>query len=171
MPTHIALLRAVNVTGTGTLKMDELRRRVSKLGYERVRTYIASGNLLADSPKSATAVQRELAALVEKLVGKPVGVFVRSAAALAKTLAANPFPDAVPSRVLVLFLDHRVRQATLDAIAKPGGEEVVAAGGEIFLHFPNGMGQSKLRVPQMDSGTGRNLNTVRKLIAMAREDG
>lgn len=170
MPTHIVLLRAVNVTGTGTLKMDELRRRVARLGYENVRTYLASGNLLVDSPLSAAAVRAEVASLVEALVGKPVGVFVRTPAALAKAVAVNPFPEAEPSRVMVVFMDRQVPPASLRAIATPGGEQVAAVGKEVFVHYPDGMGQSRLRVPQMGVGTARNLNTVRTLLAMARDE-
>lgn len=169
MATHIVLLRAVNVTGTGKLQMAELRRRVSQLGYDNVRTYIASGNLLVDSAKPATRVKQELGALVAEMVGKPVGAILRTPAALAKTVAANPFPEAEPARVLVLFLDRRVSAADIADVETPGNERLAAVGKEIFFHFPNGMGQSRLKLPFANVGTGRNLNTVRALIALARK--
>lgn len=168
MPTHIALIRAVNVTGTGKLVMADLRSRVTKLGYANVRTYIASGNLLVDSPKPAATVHRELTALVTKMLGKPATLFLRSPAALAKLLENNPFPRAEPSKVIVVFLDRAPAPDALKDVVPPGPEELALVGKELFIHFPDGMGKSRFRAPLMDIGTGRNLNTVRTLLEMAR---
>ena len=90
-PTHIALLRAVNVGGTGKLPMAALRAMAEELGFTQVRSYIASGNLLLQSPMSATEVRVALEARLLRFAGKPVGVVVRSPANLAAVLAANPF--------------------------------------------------------------------------------
>ena len=105
MTTYIALLRAVNVGGTGKLPMADLRAMATELGYSKVRTFIASGNLLFDSPLSEAEVKAALEARLEVYAGKAVSVFVRTAAEMAAVSAANPFPDAHGSRLMVFFYD------------------------------------------------------------------
>jgi uncharacterized protein (DUF1697 family) len=168
MPTHIALLRAINVGGTGKLPMADLRGLCADLGFTDVRTYIQSGNLVFSSRKSANAAQRELADALAKRIGKPVGVMMRSAEDFEEILDQNPFPKADPKQLLVLFLPTKADQAAVKAIKPPANERLVALGREIYIHFPSGMETSKLKVPFADVGTGRNLNTVTALLALAR---
>lgn len=73
MKTFIALLRAVNVAGTGKLPMDVLRSMCEQTGFANVRTYIQSGNVVFATAMPANAVQRELAARLQDYCGKPVG--------------------------------------------------------------------------------------------------
>lgn len=169
MPTHIALLRAVNVGGTGKLPMAELRALCESLGFTNVRTYIQSGNVVMESRAGAPGVKSKLEAALAKKLGKPCSVMVRSLAEMEAIETSNPFPKAEPARVLVMFLDAPLPRATLDAVKIPGTEQIKAVGRELFIHFPDGMGTSKLKVPGANIGTGRNLNTVRALIALARE--
>ena len=107
------------------------------------------------------------AALLKKL-GKPCQVLVRTPEELAAVIAANPFPEAAPNQLLVLFLDAPPDGRALKDWKIPGRERLALRGRELFLHFPDGMGPSKLKVPFADIGTGRNLNTVRTLLAMSR---
>jgi uncharacterized protein (DUF1697 family) len=166
MTTLIALLRAVNLTGTGILRMEDLRGICTKLGFADPRTYIASGNVVLGSTIApATAKARLEKALLTKL-GKPCRVLIREPAELVAVERANPFPEAEPNRLLVLFLDDAPPKNALKDVKPPGGERLALKGRELFIHFPNGQGQSKLKIPFLDVGTGRNLNTVRALIAM-----
>ena len=80
MQAYIALLRAVNVVGTGKLPMVELKAICEKAGFKSVKTYIASGNVVFKSGKSEAAVKAVLEAALEAYMGKPVGVMVRTAA-------------------------------------------------------------------------------------------
>src|SRR4051812_28485592 len=105
MPTYIVLLRAVNVGGTGKLPMADLITLCQNAGVKNVRTYIASGNVLFDSPKSAAHVHANLAAALEAYAGKPVGLHIRPPAEMTAILAANPFPKAAPNRTVAIFLD------------------------------------------------------------------
>jgi uncharacterized protein (DUF1697 family) len=171
MAVHVALLRAVNVGGTGKLPMTELRALCEKLGFERVTTFIASGNVVFDSPLSEPKVKAALEKALERRLGKPVGVLVRNERELAATLAANPFEKAPPNRVIVFFLDEPPPAAAMRDVKTPGNEELAARGREIFVHYPVGQGVSKLKVPLADRGTGRNVNTVRKLLELARAHG
>lgn len=164
--THIALLRAVNVGGTGTLKTAELRALAEEVGFERVETYIQSGNLLFDSAAAPEAAKARLEAALATRMGKPVGALIRSPAELDAILAANPFPEAPPNRVLVTLLDEPA-DAAIERQPTPGGEQVRVICREVYVHFPDGQGASKLKLPTDRLGTARNLNTLRKLAEMA----
>ncbi len=168
--THIALLRAVNVGGTGKLPMAELRAMAEELGFTQVRSYIASGNLLLRSPLSAEQVREALQARLALYAGKAVGVVMRSPAELAALLAANPFPDAAPNRVMVSLLNEALLADAAMGVRHQGSEQMVWAAREVYVHYGKGMAQSRLRIPAAEAGTARNLNTLRALLEMARGD-
>jgi uncharacterized protein (DUF1697 family) len=168
MHTWIALLRAVNVGGTGKLAMADLRALCEACGFARVATYIQSGNVVFQSDLDEAGVQAKLEPALASKMGKPVAVLVRSAAEMAQIGEANPFPEAAPNQLLILFLQQAIAPAVLEQVVIPGNEQIAARGRELFIHFPDGMGRSKLKIPAQDQGTGRNLNTVRKLVEMAR---
>ena len=165
--TFIALLRAVNVGGTGKLAMAELRSMCSKLGFTDVATYIQSGNVVFTTKISASKAQATLEAALTKHLGKPSAVILRTRDELIATERANPFPAVAPSQLLVLFLDEAPPKSSLVHVKIPGREQLACVGREVFIHFPDGMGRSKLKLPFANAGTGRNLNTLRKLIEMA----
>ncbi len=166
MPTHLALLRAVNVGGTGLLPMADLRALAEGLGFERVRTHLASGNLLVDSPLSADAVQARLSEALAQRQGRAVGVVMRNAADLARVLDDQPFRDAAPNRVLVSFLPGSVPADALATVRHQRDEEIALLAREVVVHYGSGMGSSKLRVPAAEAGTARNLNTVAALLRL-----
>lgn len=169
MAAFIALLRAVNVGGTGKLPMSDLKAMCEALGFEKVRTYIASGNVVFTSRKSESAVKAALEKQLEGYAGKPVGVLVRSAAEMADVLAANPFPKAPANRTVAVFLD---KAPPVDVIAKArglGDEKIKLGRREIYIAYGDGMANSKLVIPAAKDGTARNMNTVAKLAAMAAE--
>jgi uncharacterized protein (DUF1697 family) len=167
MPTYIALLRAVNVGGTGKLPMAELREMCAEIGFQDVRTYIASGNVVFRSAKSAAQVKKALEARLAEYAGKPVGVVVRSGADLARVLADNPFAGAAPNRVLAIFLDDPPPADALDAVRHRRDEQIAMGECDIYVHYGDGMADSKLVIPAARTGTARNMNTVAKLIGMA----
>src|SRR5258707_5424610 len=98
MTAFVALLRAVNVGGTGKLPMSDLKEMCEALGFEGVRTYIASGNVVFVSRKSEAAVKAALEARLKTYAGKPVGVLVRTAAEMQAVLKNNPFPKPPANR-------------------------------------------------------------------------
>jgi uncharacterized protein (DUF1697 family) len=169
MTSYVALLRAINVGGTGKLEMAELRRLCEGCGFTNVSTYIQSGNVVFQSKRSEPSVLKLLEQTLAERMGKPVGVLVRSAAELGTVLEHNPFPDVPPNKLIVLFLDKPVPRGGLDNIESPGGEQLVSHGREIFIHYPEGQGKSQLKLPFHRVGTGRNFNTVRKLHALVSE--
>lgn len=167
MARYVALLRAVNVGGTGKLPMGELKGLCEAAGFSEVATYIQSGNVVFRSSLSEKKVKAALEAALAKKLGRPVGVALRTGAELAAALEANPFKKADPRRVVVLFLDKAPPRSALEGVKAPGREELALEGREVFVHYPDGQGASKLRLPMAKDGTGRNLNTVAKLARMA----
>lgn len=172
MPTLVALLRAVNVGGTGMLPMADLKSLCTEVGFTDVRTYIQSGNVVFRTPFAAERAGATLAKALAAHMGRPVDVIVRDADALRRTLERNPFPTAEPARVVVLFCAEPVPKGLVDGLKGPDGEVVVAGGREVYIHYPNGQGRSKLKLPkQLGVCTARNVNTVAKLAAMTDAPG
>jgi uncharacterized protein (DUF1697 family) len=169
MNSFIALLRAVNVGGTGKLPMSDLKDICEQLSFEWVRTYIASGNVVFSSRKSEAAIKAALEKRLEAYAGKPVGVLVRSAGEMAQVLADNPFPKAAPNRVMAVFLDRAPPADALAGIRGQRDEQIVLGKREIYIHYGDGMAKSKLVVPAAKAGTARNINTVATLARMAAE--
>ena len=167
MTIYIALLRAVNVGGTGKLSMEDVRALCRNAGFAGVETYIASGNVVFESKASASRVKSELEQRLLPLLGKSARVAIRTASEMRAVLEANPFPRAAPNLTYAVFLDKRPPADTMDHIAGRADEEIGLGAREIFVHYPHGMGRSKLRIPAAKDGTARNLNTVAKLVAMA----
>lgn len=168
MTAFVALLRAVNVGGR-KLVMADLKAIADGLGLDQARTYIASGNLLFISATSEREAKAMLEAALTKHMGKPVGVMVRTAKEMAAVVEANPFTNKPGNRVVAIFLDGAPPK---DAVgqAKNGTDERMALGRrEIYVHYPSGQGESKLRIPAAVNGTARNMNTVLKLAELAEE--
>ncbi len=169
MGSFVALLRAVNVGGTGKLPMSDLKNICEELGFGDISTYIASGNVVFTSRKSEAAIKATLEKRLEAYARKPVGVLVRSAAEMAKVLADNPFPKAAPNRTMAVFLDRATSADTLAGIRGQRDEQIKLGRREIYIHYGDGMGASKLVIPAAKLGTARNMNTVATLARMAAE--
>ncbi|MGO4855143.1 DUF1697 domain-containing protein [Phaeovulum sp. W22_SRMD_FR3] len=171
MHRQVALIRAVNVGGHGTLAMADLRALCAAAGGHAVQSYIASGNLVYETDLGPEAMQAALTEALERHCGQRFGVMVRGAEALAEVLAAQPFGAADPAKVAVIFLPGAVPAALtadLPAALKGQRDEVVVLGAhEIYVHYPQGMGRSRLVIQGAEVGTARNLNTVAKLVALS----
>ncbi len=183
MPTHVALLRGINVGGGGKLPMADLRALVSALGHSDVRTYIQSGNVLftsADADTSALAAGLR-AAIAEKF-GLRTSVVVVSRAELADVISANPYSgEPEPRYVHGVFLAAEPGKENRDwvlgqvaAAREQGSRDEAAFGGRVlYVHTPDGFGTSELaktlltkRASPVSDGTARNWNTITKLLAL-----
>ena len=164
----IALLRAVNVGGTGKLPMAELKAMAEELGFKAVRTYIASGNLLFDAGGlSESAVKAKLEKRLADYAGKPVGVMVRSAAEMEQVVADNPFAGEPGNRVVAIFLDEAPPGSALTDHKGLADEQIALGRREIYVHYTEGQGTSRLIIPAAKAGTARNMNSVGKLAELA----
>jgi uncharacterized protein (DUF1697 family) len=169
MTRYVALLRAVNVGGTGKLPMSELKTLAEAAGFANVRTYIASGNLLFTSRLGETAVKKKLEQALHDYAGKSVGVLIRNADEMAQVLADNPFPEAPGNRVVAIFLDAPPAASALDDARHRQQERLACGKREIYVHYGEGMADSRLLIPAAKAGTARNINTIARLAALAAE--
>ena len=167
MTAWVALLRAVNVGGTGKLAMSELKAMCDELGFGSAKTYIASGNVVFKSAKSEAAIKAALEKLLEAHAGKPVGVLIRTAAEMAQVIANNP--KLAPNRTMAIFLDRAPPADPLEGVRGQKDEKIRLGRREIYVHYGEGMGSSKLVIPAARAGTARNMNTVATLAKMAAE--
>jgi uncharacterized protein (DUF1697 family) len=163
MTKYVALLRAVNVGGTGKLPMTELKSMCDSSGFLNARTYIASGNVVFESKLAEAAVKAKLEKCLASYAGKPVEVMVRTDTEMAAVLAKNPFKSRAPNATVAIFLDEPPPKDALKTITGQAEEEVALGAREIYVHYGAGMGRSKLKIPAAKKGTARNMNTIAKL--------
>ena len=177
MAILIAMLRAVNVGGRNKIKMEALRELCESLKLRGAVTHLNSGNVVFRAPaRDAAAIAKQLEKSIERAAGFHCDVVVRSPAELKDAIARNPFArrGLDPSKILVYFLaaePHAEALARLSQI-KAEPEEVHVHARELFIYFPNGMGRPKLSIAVIERalkvpGTGRNWNTVTKLLEIA----
>jgi uncharacterized protein (DUF1697 family) len=177
MPTYIALLRGINVGGKNILKMERLREQCTQLGFENVRTYVQSGNVLFEADGSAAKCCQTLE---KKLAGQttlPVSVVVRTGADLKRVIAVNPYlrvKGVDRSRLAVAFLSAAPSKETMKKLSAMdfGPDRFSAAGKDIFLHCPTGYARTKLSNNTLERvlsvrATTRNWNTVITLHKLA----
>lgn len=180
MSLQIALLRAVNVGGTGKVPMAELRAAAEKAGLKSVRSLLASGNLVFDAgAKTPGATEKLLEGLCDKTFGHKPDIYVRTPEELDALIAANPFAKeakAAPNHMHVVFMREAVAPASFAALkaAIKGPERVKGSGRHAYMVYPDGMGHSKVTPAFVARhlgapGTARNWNTVLKLAAMCAE--
>jgi uncharacterized protein (DUF1697 family) len=167
MTVFVAFLRAVNVGGTGRLPMSDLREICNGLGFADVQTYIASGNLTFDSNESKASIKTALEGGLRDYMGKDVGVIIRTASELRTILNENPFPDRDPKFTVAIFLDRKPPKDALDMATGQVDEDMQLGAREIYVYFGSGMGRSKLKIPAARDGTARNMNTIKKMVALS----
>jgi uncharacterized protein (DUF1697 family) len=185
MPTHVALLRGINLGGHNKVAMADLRKVVTSLGHADVTTYIQSGNVVFSTSQTDTAA---LAAALEQSIATALGVKARvvvlSREELAQVARDNPYSDEPnPKCVHAVFLSgepgaevaDRVATAQHQVIQQGSRDTAQVIGRTIFLHTPDGYGRSDLAAALVKlgqrktddvAGTARNWATVTKLIAL-----
>ena len=168
MTAFVALLRGINL-GKRQLKMEDLRRIAAEMGLGSPQTYIASGNLLFASDKSEKALKADLEKALAAHMGAPAGVMMRTANEMAAAAKANPFADEPGNKVVAIFLDQAPPKGCADQAKNADGESIRTGKREIYVHYPEGQGRSKLIIPAAAKGTARNMNSVAKLAEMAAE--
>lgn len=173
MTPAVAFIRGINVGGKNPLPMASLRAICEGIGLAKVSTYIQSGNVVFKAPaKTIPGLSHHLAAEIEKTHGFRPGVVVRTLDETQAALRACPF-DGDPARVLVMFLETKAVTGSAHAVAAlcTGPERVVIADREAYLHFPEGVGASKLSMARLEAalgtpGTSRNVRTIARVIEL-----
>ena len=163
MTAYVALIRAVNVSGTGKLPKEDLKAIGEACGFDQCRTYINSGNLLFASDIGEAEAKALMERRVAEFLGKPAPVYIRSAAEMAETKARNPFTDDNPSRAFAYFIDEPPVPAMLDEARDINGERMALGPRAIYISFGEGISKTKLKLPAVKKATARNMNSVARI--------
>lgn len=180
MTVYVSLLRAINVGGHAPIPMARLREVYESLGLTAVQSLLQSGNVVFASKEDdrKRLIGRIQDALASEFAARPE-IILRTAPELREIVEHNPFPavqEASPNRLLVYFLAEAPggeAQARLRE-QHAGPEEIECAPQELFLHYSNGIGRSKLTNVWIEKrlgtlGTARNWNTVTKLLDLTNQ--
>ncbi len=175
MQQYIIFLRAVNVSGKNIIRMQELKAALQAAGFEGVQTYIQSGNIVLKSRLKTPGVTQQIKALIAAEFKLDIEVFVKSREHVQQALDHCPYgPECPPNRVFITFLDRKPDAALLGALQAVDHKEEVFALWEDVLYFylPEGMAKAKMGNPYFESklklkATGRNVNTVNKMLQLA----
>jgi uncharacterized protein (DUF1697 family) len=182
MPVYAAMLRGINVGSHKRVKMDDLRKSCEALGFEQVKTYIQSGNVVFKTGKaSSETLGKKIEARIVSDFGFSASVIVRTSAELGEIIAANPFlkkRGVDHERLHVTFLSDIPAGPALKKLAEftVTPDQSKCVGREIFLHLPNGFSGSSLwKVPWEKSlavvTTTRNWKTVSAIYQMCLDCG
>jgi uncharacterized protein (DUF1697 family) len=178
MAVIVSLLRGVNVGGHNKIKMDALRALYESIKLREPQSYVQSGNVVFKTDERDLAqVTKRIQNGIERTFGCRPDVILRTSSELRDVIARNPFAkrrDIEPGKLLVTFLasDPGAEARANVLKIKTDPEELCIDGRELYIYFPNGQGKSKLPWATLDrtlktAATGRNWNTVTKLLEMA----
>ena len=175
------MLRGVNLGSHRRLSMEALRAMFESLGLRDVRTYVQSGNIVfRTDARDIARLTKRIQQTFEATFGFHSDVLLRTAAEMRDVMAHNPFEGRgiEPAKLLVWFLEKEPTLESRERFSQIpiAPEEARLHVRELYIHFPNGQGRSKLPMAQIEralsgSGTGRNWNTVEKLTQMAETLG
>jgi uncharacterized protein (DUF1697 family) len=176
----ISMLRGVNVGGHHLIRMDSLKALYESFGLLNVQTYVQSGNVIfATHERDLDQLAIAIETAIEQLSGFRCDVILRTVAELRDVMQGNPFAtrkDIEPGKLLVTFLAKDPGQEARDKVLamKIGPEELRMGFREYYVYFPNGAGRSKLPTAAIakalkEPGTGRNWNSVTKMLEMAEK--
>ncbi|HKB05146.1 MAG TPA: DUF1697 domain-containing protein [Gemmataceae bacterium] len=175
MPLHIAFLRAINVGGR-VVKMDQLRALFEGLGLSKVETFIASGNVIFESPAKAKALETKIAGHLRESLGYEVGVFIRSPAEIAAVAGHQPFPvadlEADGHSLYISFLSSAPAAEAAERLRalRTDLDDFHIHGCEVYWLCRTRISESAVSMAKFERavgvpGTMRNVTTVKKLAA------
>ncbi len=172
MSRSVLLLRAVNVSARNSVPMARLREVLaSETALEGVSTYIASGNIICDTPADAASACARVREVIAEEFGVDTPVIARTHAELVAALAAQPFDGGLAKLVHAMFLEGEPSSGAVEALQARlvPGEALALIGRELWINYSeNGVQSTKLTKAALDralgvAGTARNLRTTRKL--------
>jgi uncharacterized protein (DUF1697 family) len=171
MPRVVAFLRAINVGGH-TVEMARLKKLFEELSLTGVETFIASGNVIFDTPGGApAALEKKIAAHLEKSLGYEVVTFVRTPAELAATLAHRAFPkERAGSTLHIGFLGSPASAAAKKQVLALTSDidDFALHGRELYWRCAGRFSDSVVSGPKLEKALGqpttmRKHTTVEKL--------
>ncbi|MGE5645973.1 MAG: DUF1697 domain-containing protein [Acidobacteriota bacterium] len=180
MTVAISLLRGVNVGGHNLIRMDALQALCKSLHLRDACTVLQSGNIVFRTEEHDLALlAKRLEDGIERRFKFRPDVILRTSTELKDAIARNPFAKRSgidPSKLLVIFLARDPGPEARNKLPEPDAvpEELALRGRELYIYYPNGMARPKLPWKALEKalntpGTGRNWNTVTKLLQIAQK--
>jgi uncharacterized protein (DUF1697 family) len=173
---QIVLLRGINLGPRNRVAMPALRELLTGAGFDGVRTYVQSGNVVVDTRRTPAAVAKACEELIARELGLQIAVVVRTRDELAEVVRRNPLGDVAdnPKRYQVSFLESELDSELAGKLSglAAAGERLEVIGREIYAWHPDGVARSKLWGALAGRGLGvkataRNWTTVTTLLEMA----
>jgi uncharacterized protein (DUF1697 family) len=167
METFVALFRGINVGGNNILPMKELKFLLEDNSFHNPKTYIQSGNVVFDSEKPPGNINL----LIEEKYGFKPEVLIIEKKEFLELVSGNPYSSTIGKQIHFYFCKDtpKANVERLDGL-KSETEDYAIRGKVLYLYAPDGIGRSKLAANTEKclgvAATGRNLNTVNKLIEM-----
>ncbi len=177
MKRYIAFLRAINVGGYRKIKMEALREMFASMGYENVKTYIQSGNVVFDGEGEPSDISERIEQQILETFGHEVPAIIRSPQEMNEALQSFPFEEGDGWKGYITFLMEEAgnEQARELESLSSGIEKFKISGRELHVLvdketekknlFSNNFVEKKLDT----YATSRNLRTVRKILDLARQ--
>jgi len=176
MKKFIALLRGINVSGQKKIKMSDLKLLFEDLGFENVKTYIQSGNVIFSSKeKSVKKLESKISLGIKNKYRFDVPVLVINPDEIEYVLKNNPFikKKKATEKLYVTFLADIPSSEKIEKLETKNysPEEYIIDGKFIFLFFPKGAGKAKLNNNLFENklkltATSRNWNTIKTLLEL-----
>jgi uncharacterized protein (DUF1697 family) len=168
---YICFLRAINVAGTNKMSMDHLKNICNKAGYKGTKTYIQTGNVTFTSHESHINIQQYLESHTH------TDIFIKNSKELKEILNECPYLDQPPNKVIIFFLPESITSlpspssslSTLTITNQTDEQLCVSTSYPdiLYCYYPRGQGISKIKIKNVKLATGRNINTIRKMIELA----
>lgn len=176
MTVYISLLRGVNVGGR-KIPMNELKQLYESLNFNKVKSYIQSGNLIFESPRrEIKELEKEIEEKLEDNYDFPIHIFIRTTDELDEIIKNNPFANETLKNIHITFLKETPEDIPVDLIneRKDPSEKFITKEREIYLFLPRGYGRTKLSNNFFESklkikATTRNWRTVNQLYKLAKD--
>jgi uncharacterized protein (DUF1697 family) len=180
MPIYVCMLRGINIGPHKRIQMDQLRKSFEALGFEQVKTYIQSGNVVFKGRKiSSATLSKKIEQRILKDFGFAVPVITRTADEMSLTVANNPFlreSGIDPQKLHVMFLSAAPAPAALKELnaVTVAPDRCRCSAEQIYFYLPNGVSKSVLWNSPVDRilavvTTTRNWKTVTQLAQMCEE--
>lgn len=177
----VAFLRGVNVGGKRLVKMADLKTLHEGLGHLDVKTYLQTGNIIFKTNQSIELfdLAKQLEIEYEKKFELDIKVIIKTWDEIIFADKSNPIPlnsDIDDKMLHIVFLSEIPESDQIKTFMKYEGPEVKKLINDIlYIYYVEGVGRSKLTLSFIEkklnvTGTARNLNTLKALVNLCRED-
>ncbi len=171
MTTYIVLLRGINVSGKNKLPMQELRQLLIGLGYQKVQTYIQSGNIILETDEEKSKIIQKIQDKIQQKFDYKIPVMLRTIDHWKKIIDHNPYPKENEKILSVTFLSEVPKKKTIE-ITLSEGDYFTIREDVVYIYCLGGVRNSKLTINLFEKllnvmATNRNWRTTNKLLKLA----